>query len=136
MGGVPLGASERAKRLVAYTVHHRLTEVVCGIGKMASYILSQRGLLFPPCRNHSSVINATEGLGLLIADEGHRLKNSAETKTTRALKACPAAMRLVMVRYPLPSRRAYFAHSWIIQPTVNAKVCVPKRTPALQVSQS
>lgn len=50
-------------------------------------------------RNHDSVINATEGLGLLIADEGHRLKNSAETKTARALKACPAAMRLVMVRH-------------------------------------
>lgn len=48
-------------------------------------------------RNHGKVINATEGLGLLIADEGHRLKNSAETKTTKALKACPAAMRLVLV---------------------------------------
>ncbi|CAN0310493.1 unnamed protein product, partial [Hapterophycus canaliculatus] len=47
-------------------------------------------------RNHGKVINATEGLGLLIADEGHRLKNSAETKTTRALKACPAVMRLVL----------------------------------------
>lgn len=50
------------------------------------------------CRNHGNVINATEGLGLLIADEGHRLKNSAETKTTKALKACPAIMRLVLVR--------------------------------------
>lgn len=50
------------------------------------------------CRNHGKIINATEGLGLLIADEGHRMKNSAETKTTRALKACPAVMRLVLVR--------------------------------------
>lgn len=58
------------------------------------------GLVFS-YRNHNSVINATEGLGLLIADEGHRLKNSAETKTARALKACPAAMRLVMVRHRL-----------------------------------
>lgn len=49
-------------------------------------------------RNHGKVVNATEGLGLLIADEGHRLKNSSETKTTRALKACPAVMRLVLVR--------------------------------------
>ncbi|CAN0577112.1 unnamed protein product, partial [Laminaria digitata] len=47
-------------------------------------------------RNHGKIVNATEGLGLLIADEGHRLKNSAETKTARALKACPAAMRLVL----------------------------------------
>lgn len=52
-------------------------------------------------RNHGHTINGTEGLGLLIADEGHRLKNSAETKTTRALKACPAAMRLVLVRLTL-----------------------------------
>lgn len=48
-------------------------------------------------RNHGKTINSTEGLGLLIADEGHRLKNSSETKTTKALKACPAAMRLVLV---------------------------------------
>ncbi|CAN0464314.1 unnamed protein product, partial [Ectocarpus sp. 12 AP-2014] len=52
-------------------------------------------------RNHGKVINATEGLGLLIADEGHRLKNSAETKTTRALKACPAVMRLVLTGTPM-----------------------------------
>lgn len=50
-------------------------------------------------RNHGNVINSTEGLGLLIADEGHRLKNSAETKTTKALKACPAIMRLVLVSF-------------------------------------
>ncbi|CAB1102361.1 unnamed protein product [Ectocarpus sp. CCAP 1310/34] len=52
-------------------------------------------------RNHGKVINATEGLGLLIADEGHRLKNAAETKTTRALKACPAVMRLVLTGTPM-----------------------------------
>ncbi|CAM9725690.1 unnamed protein product [Scytosiphon promiscuus] len=52
-------------------------------------------------RNHGKVINATEGLGLLVADEGHRLKNSAETKTTRALKACPAVMRLVLTGTPM-----------------------------------
>ncbi|CAM9590447.1 unnamed protein product [Ectocarpus sp. 6 AP-2014] len=60
-----------------------------------SYELYRRGA------NHGKVINATEGLGLLIADEGHRLKNSAETKTTRALKACPAVMRLVLTGTPM-----------------------------------
>ncbi|CAM9759137.1 unnamed protein product, partial [Choristocarpus tenellus] len=52
-------------------------------------------------RNHGTIINATKGLGLLVADEGHRLKNSVGNKTTRALKACPAKMRLLLTGTPM-----------------------------------
>eukprot|EP00953_Heterococcus_sp_UTEX-ZZ885_P001962 1572-Heterococcus_DN1.PRE.1 len=52
-------------------------------------------------RIHASIINAAAGLGLLICDEGHRLKSSDSTKTMKALEACPATKRLMITGTPV-----------------------------------
>ncbi|KAG5192329.1 SNF2 family N-terminal domain-containing protein [Tribonema minus] len=59
-------------------------------------------------RAHAKTINAARGLGLLICDEGHRLKSSNGTKTMKALEACPAAMRLMITGTPVQNNLEEF----------------------------
>lgn len=52
-------------------------------------------------RPFAEAFNTLPTLQLLVCDEGHRLKNSAGTKTSNALSACVAKRRLVVTGTPL-----------------------------------
>ncbi|CAM9782699.1 unnamed protein product [Chrysoparadoxa australica] len=59
-------------------------------------------------RMHAAVINAAQGLGLLICDEGHRLKSQTGSKTMQALMACPARRRLLLTGTPVQNNLEEF----------------------------
>ena len=63
-------------------------------------------------------INAAR-IGLLVCDEGHRLKNAKGTKTMQMLNACPARRRVILTGTPVQNelqevRKRQGAAVWIL----------------------
>jgi len=52
-------------------------------------------------RKHADALNKTDGLELLVCDEGHRLKAAGGNKTIDALNKAPTARRLILTGTPL-----------------------------------
>lgn len=52
-------------------------------------------------RKHAALLNTVPQLGVLICDEGHRLKNVGGTKTIQALTNCRARRRIVLSGTPV-----------------------------------
>ena len=47
-------------------------------------------------RKHEAVVNACTSVGLLVCDEGHRLKNADGNKTIASLAASPCRRRVLL----------------------------------------
>lgn len=52
-------------------------------------------------RKYAAKINAVGSIGLLVCDEGHRLKNDKGSKTMQALQGCPARRRILLTGTPV-----------------------------------
>lgn len=64
-------------------------------------------------------INRQAKVGLLVCDEGHRLKNANGSKTLTALAACPCVRRLLLTGTPVQNNlMEFFAIAHFVNPGV------------------
>lgn len=68
-------------------------------------------------RKHAKVINSMQSIGLMICDEGHRLKCSAGNKTITALKGVKTQRRVLLTGTPVQNNmEEYFAMVEFVNP--------------------
>lgn len=71
-------------------------------------------------RKYASIINGKSAqVGLMVCDEGHRLKSSGGNKTIAALRACPARRRVLLTGTPIQNDlMEFFALADFVNPNV------------------
>lgn len=59
-------------------------------------------------RNNSAILSQAKNIGLLVVDEGHRLKNTAGTKVLSALTSLKCDARLLISGTPIQNNLSEF----------------------------
>lgn len=76
-----------------------------GIRSLKSFVMSQQAevliLSYELFRLHVNVISKAKKIGLLVVDEGHRLKNTSGSQTLSALNCLSAEARILITGTPI-----------------------------------